>query len=311
MTHQPVNGIVPVVLTPFKDDNQIDWPGYRALIDWYLAHGVDALFAVCQSSEMFFLSLDERVELASKTVEQVKGQIPVVASGHVSIDYDEAIAELLAISATGIDGLVLVTNRLGASAEANDHDVIKMLERLLADLPMDMPLGLYECPYPYRLLLSDNVLRFCAQSGRFTMLKDVSCDLPTVVRRLELVRGSPLTILNAHGAIAWPAIQAGATGFCGVFNSYHPDLYSWLLQHGSQHTELANELAVFLALSASTEAQGHPASSKLFHQRLGTFDSIHCRCMDVDLVQTYWGIEQILDYIDSGTQHFRRKIAGL
>ncbi len=297
-----------MVLTPFRKNNTIDWSGYADLIEWYLSHSVDALFAVCQSSEMFFLSLDERVQLASAAVEQAGGIIPVVASGHISIDPKEAVAELNAIANTGIDGLVLVTNRLGKSANASDAEVLTTLERLLAELPVDMPLGLYECPAPFRLLLSDEVLQYCAESGRFTMLKDVSCNLATVVRRLKIAQGTPLTVLNANAAIAWPAMQAGADGFCGVFNNYHPDLYSWLLHHGKDNKALADELAAFLALAAVTEMQGYPTSAKRFHQRLGTFSCIHSRCVDVDLAETYWGIEQILDYIDWGSNHYRTKI---
>ena len=78
---KPIEGIVPVMLTPFTDQNEIDWAGLDKLIDWYLAAGVDALFAVCQSSEMQFLSLEERTSLARFVVEKVQGRIPVIASG--------------------------------------------------------------------------------------------------------------------------------------------------------------------------------------------------------------------------------------
>ena len=40
-----INGVVPVMLTPFTADDQIDYPALAKLIDWYLAKGVDALFA--------------------------------------------------------------------------------------------------------------------------------------------------------------------------------------------------------------------------------------------------------------------------
>ncbi len=50
-----IEGIIPVMLTPFTDDNVVDYPGLGNLIDWYIANGADALFAVCQSSEMQFL----------------------------------------------------------------------------------------------------------------------------------------------------------------------------------------------------------------------------------------------------------------
>ena len=60
-----IQGIIPVMLTPFSETGAIDYGGLENLIEWYLANGSDALFAVCQSSEMQFLSLEERVELAA------------------------------------------------------------------------------------------------------------------------------------------------------------------------------------------------------------------------------------------------------
>ena len=83
-----IQGIVPVMLTPFTTDEQIDYPALAKLIDWYLEKGVDALFAVCQSSEMQLLTLQERVDLARFVVKQVDGRIPVIASGHISDDID-------------------------------------------------------------------------------------------------------------------------------------------------------------------------------------------------------------------------------
>ena len=57
------SGVWPVMLTPFDKDGAVDYPGLKALVDWYIAEGSAGLFAVCQSSEMFFLSLEERAEL--------------------------------------------------------------------------------------------------------------------------------------------------------------------------------------------------------------------------------------------------------
>ena len=54
--------------------------------------------AVCQSSEMQALSLDERVALARFTMDHVKGRIPVVASGHISDSRDDQLAELTAMA---------------------------------------------------------------------------------------------------------------------------------------------------------------------------------------------------------------------
>ena len=78
--HQPIDGIIPVMLTPLTEQGALDLEGLDRLVDWYLDHGADALFAVCQSSEMQLLSLDERVTLARRTLARAAGRVPVILS---------------------------------------------------------------------------------------------------------------------------------------------------------------------------------------------------------------------------------------
>jgi 4-hydroxy-tetrahydrodipicolinate synthase len=303
-----IEGIVPVMLTPFTPDNQIDYPGLEKLISWYLKEGVDALFAVCQSSEMQYLSLEERVELARFVVQKVEGRVPVIASGHISDDLAEQTKELQAMANTGIDALVLVTNHLDPQNQGSEA-FYTHLNHLLESLPADMPLGLYECPAPYRRLLSDEEFSFCANSGRFVVLKDVSCELPTVERRVKLAQGTPLAIINANAAIAWPAMQAGSKGFSGVFTNFHPGLYHWLYHHGAQQPEKAHELSLFLSLSAVTETLGYPKNAKIYHQRLGTFASEHCRVNKDNVLEKFWGLSVLLDQIRDGSALWQPRIA--
>ncbi len=306
MQHR-MQGIIPVVITPFHDDNTIDWDGYERLIEWYLAKGAHALFAVCQSSEMQHLSLAERRDLARFTVQKVAGRVPVVASGHISDAMDDQKAELRAAAETGVDAVVLVTNRLAGADEGSDALMARMKE-LVAALPSETPLGLYECPAPYRRLLTDDELAWCANSGRFAFLKDVSCDLDTVKRRLALTAGTPLAINNANAAIAWPAILAGGHGFSGVMNNFHPNLYRWLFDHGRDHPQLAAELETFLVLSAMSEAYGYPKLAKEYHRRIGTFTSTQSRAAPYDLAERFWAVAVVLDRIMDGAEAFRRRI---
>ena len=303
-----INGIVPVMLTPFTADEQVDYPALAKLIDWYLEKGVDALFAVCQSSEMQFLSLQERVELARFVVQHVDGRIPVIASGHISDDIAAQKEELLAMAQTNIDALVLVTNHLDPRNEGSET-FFATLNTLLDALPKELPLGLYECPAPYRRLLTDDEFSWCANSGRFVVLKDVSCDLPTVERRVKLAKGTPLNVINANAAIAWPAILAGSQGFSGVFTNFHPELYSWLWHNGKTQRALADELAIFLSLGAVTETLGYPKNAKIYHQRLGTFDDVTCRVNKDDVLTKFWGLTVILDQIRAGTELWQTRLA--
>lgn len=305
-----MQGVFPVMITPFLPDNTVDWEGYARLIEWYLDNGSHGLFAVCQSSEMQFLSLEERRELARFTVEQVAGRVPVVASGHISDSISDQKEELLTIAGTGVDAVVLVTNRLAAANEDSSAFQSRM-DALLEALPADLMLGLYECPAPYRRLLTDEEVSWCAHSGRFAFLKDVTCNLEHLKRRLALVAGTPLAINNANAAIAWPAIQAGGHGFSGVMNNFHPDLYRWLIDHGQAHPEFAAELDTFLVLAAMSEILGYPKLAKHFHRRIGTFASVHSRSVNYDIDERHWAADVVLDQILEGADRLRNRIKSL
>ena len=305
-----IKGIIPVMLTAFDDYGGIDWESQERLTKWYLERGSEALFAVCQSSEMLYLDLIEREALARFTVEVVDGRLPVIASGHLGVTLEDQITELTKIAATGIDCLVFVTNRLDPDNLGSEF-LFKTVETLKQELPSDLRLGLYECPVPYRRLLSDDEIAYFAQDSRFVILKDVSCDIQTVRRRLELTKDSSLLISNANAAIAFEAMKSGASGFCGVFNNFHPDLYRWLEDEGEIHTELANELARFLVLSAATEGMGYPKLAKAYHQRLGTIQSSFSRAVPEDIFEKHWALESILEKIEEGTEFYRGKIQAL
>ena len=310
MSKKAIEGIVPVMITPYLESGEIDYAGLEKLIEWYIAHGSDALFAVCQSSEMQFLTIKERSELGKFVVKQAAGRVPVVVSGHISDDPYSQLEELTVAAETGADGVVLVTNHLDPRNRGSDT-FRGNLQWLLDRLPKDMPLGLYECPAPYRRLISDDELRFCIDSGRFVLLKDVSCDLATVKRRVAMTAGSSFAILNANAAIAYDAMKAGSRGFNGVFTNFHPDLYKWLYTSGTNHPELAEEVATFLVMAALSEAFGYPVLAKMYHQRIGTFASIRSRTITFDVRERFWALDAILDKVVAGTEAMRAKIAAL
>jgi 4-hydroxy-tetrahydrodipicolinate synthase len=306
-----ISGIVAVMLTPFDSNSTIDYGSLERLIDWYITNHVDVLFAVCQSSELFCLSLEERIELSRFVVQQTAGRVPVVSSGHVGRTREEQLTELAGIAATGPDAIILITNRL--DPENRGERVFRdNLDWLLGRLPGDVPLGLYECPAPYRRLLSDDELAYCAGTGRFVLFKDVSCDIKRVERRVGIIEGTPLALVNANGSIALEAIKAGSKGYSGVFTNIHPDLYAWLYRSWRTHPSFAEELSNFLVVASVTELMGYPAIAKLYLQKLGVVDTIKCRVLDYDIRERFWwGGEPILDKIAAASELYREKIASI
>lgn len=253
------------MITPFTDDNRIDYKAVAALIDWYAAREVTGIFAVCQSSEMFYLSLRERVELTRFIVREARGRLPVIASGHISEDYADQVAELGAITAEEPEAVVLVSNRLARRYEA-DALWQKNAERLLADLP-GVTFGIYECPWPYKRLMSLELLDWCARSGRFAFLKDTCCDIELIRRRVETVAGTPLKIFNANSATLLDSLRAGCAGFSGVMLNFHPELYARLCAAWQDQPDEAERLQSFATVASLIELQLYPTNAK-YHMSL-------------------------------------------
>lgn len=261
------DGMWPVMLTPYNEDGSaIDYEMLEKLVNWYIDNGSDGLFAVCQSSEMFFLSAEERKEYARTVVRAAAGRVPVVASGHVADDFDTQLRDANEMYETGIDALVLLPNRF-ATQEETDDVFIENMDKFIAKLDPSIPLGIYECPYPYKRVLTPKSTAYCADSGRFFFLKDTCCDMEQIKAKLAAVKNPDFKIFNANCATLLDSMRAGCQGFSGVMANFHPALYSWLCKHAHEETELVQRVQDFVGITSCIECKAYPISAKVYLNR--------------------------------------------
>jgi hypothetical protein len=74
-----IDGIVPIIPTPFFADDRPDWESLRGLIDFAQAAGNCAICLPAYASEFYKLSEEERSETVARAVEYASGRIPVIA----------------------------------------------------------------------------------------------------------------------------------------------------------------------------------------------------------------------------------------
>ena len=184
-----------------------------------------------------------------------------------------------AIAETGVDSVILISNRLAAPSEG-DETVLASLGKITAALPATVGLGIYECPHPYKRLLSDAVVRWCAESGRFAFIKDTCCQIETIRRRLDLIRGSRVHLANANGQTLLASLQAGAHGYSGVMANFHPELYVWLCQHWQTEPEKAQIVSDYLTTASLAECLDYPICAKDYQQSIGNFTTALSRARE-------------------------------
>lgn len=266
-------GLWPVMLTPFTAAGEVDYDALERLIAWYEEAGVDGLFADCQSSEIFFLSFKERVQIASFVKKHA--HVPVIASGHVSDGFSQQLEELSAIAATGVDALILITNRLVPPGRQNES-IMPCVNAIASAIP-NIPLGFYECPYPFKRLITLDELKACRDMDRFRFMKDTCCDLATIKDRLNVLSGSSFGLFNANTTTCLDSVLAGAKGFSGVMLNFHPRLYRIMLDRAVTDPEAARLIQSYLTMFSEIERQYYPVNAKYHLVQKGILSSAFAR----------------------------------
>lgn len=272
------NGVWPTMITPYTEDNKIDYDAVLRIIEWYDKQGVTGIFAVCQSSEMFFLNKEERLELAKFVVENTPGHIGVIASGHVAQSVQDQIEEAKAIIDAGVQAYVFISNQF-AKPDESDDVVRKNIEYLIDKIPGDA-FGIYECPYPYKRLLTPENLKWCADTKKFSFLKDTCCSIEQLMAKTDAVRGTNLKIFNANSATLLESLKMGCAGFSGVMANFHSELYAWLCQNFDKQPKKAELIQAFIGAASVIECQCYPVNAK-YHMNLeGVKMTLNCRNKD-------------------------------
>jgi 4-hydroxy-tetrahydrodipicolinate synthase len=203
----------------------------------------------------------------------------VIASGHISDSLTEQIKEINKIAETGIDTMILVTNNLAQKDESDDIWKQNM-ETLLGQIPDSLPLGLYECPHPYKRLLSTDLIQWITSTNRFYFFKDTSCDDRIIQHRLKTLKGTRMKLYNANSATLFATLTMGAAGYTGVMANFHPELYIKGIKLLEISSEKAEELFQFLSLASVIERQFYPVNAKYHLQLEGLPIQLYSRVKD-------------------------------
>lgn len=302
MEAQQMKGVWVTMVTPFDKDYRIRYDLIEAQVEWYIRRGVNGIFAVCQSSEMNLLTREERQELCRRVVKAAAGRVPVMASGHVSQTWEEQVLDVETIREAGADAVVLVTNRF-AGPDESEEVFLKNLDAFLNRLDPSISLGMYECPVPYKWVLTDRALEYCAKSGRIGFFKDTCCDAAQIRKRIKLAQGTGLRLFNANSATLLPSLQDGADGYSGVMANFHPELYRWLCENYASQPEQAQKVADFLSLASLCECRNYPDCAKYYMGRFLPGMETYSRKLHLEEVPSF--IKMEIDSMDRLAEAFR------
>jgi 4-hydroxy-tetrahydrodipicolinate synthase len=271
-------GFIPVMLTPFTDSGKIDFDALTSLTECYLQAGAAGLFANCLSSEMFELDDDERIDLINHVVKVTNGAVPVVATGTFGGPIEDQAEFVKEVYDCGVQAVITITGLLAGEDEP-DAVFNGRIEELL-NLTDNIPLGFYECPVPYKRLLSASQLQQFVSTGRIIYHKDTSLDMEQIKAKIKAGEGhSSFGLYDAYMAHAVDSLKAGSAGLSCIQGNYFPELIVWLCDNynNAALTQEVQHVQQFLIDNMDVQHDVYPTAAKYYLQKRGLNISTYTR----------------------------------
>jgi dihydrodipicolinate synthase/N-acetylneuraminate lyase len=254
----PLTGIIPPMVTPLRDRDELDVAGLERLVGRMLDGGVNGLFVLGTTGEGPSLSYRLRRELVRRVCRQVKNRVPVLV-GITDTAFVESINVARQAAEAGADAVVAAPPYYLPEAQP---ELREYLDHLVPELPL--PLYLYNMPALTKVSFELETVRHAMDVSRIVGLKDSSGNLDYFKRVAGLLKQRPdWSLLIGPEELLLESIAAGGMGGVSGGANLFPKLYVKLFQAArAGDVARARELqAQVLRISSSLYRIGRHSSS--------------------------------------------------
>lgn len=220
-----LKGIVPALMTPFKENGEIDFEFLKEHLDFLIEAEVDSLYILGTAAEVFLMDLEERKAVAEAIVEHAAGRIPVFMHvGDLRIDQAEEMIDF----AKNIDiaGLGAVTPFYYHFSQQQMVDYYQKLAEMAAP---ELNLYLYNLPsYTTNDLLPEAIAEL-SQTKNIIGIKNSMADLERLYSLIDQ-SSDDFDIIMGNDLLAYPAFLYGAKAVVSGHSNVFPEVFVKLYQ---------------------------------------------------------------------------------
>ena len=201
-----LEGVIPAIVTPFDEHEEFDEQAFRSLIDWLVEKGISGIVPCGTTGEFSLMNQVERANVIEVCVDQVNGQIPVIA-GTGDTATKLVIDNTMHALDVGADAAIIVNPyymKPKGGKGIFDH-------YLAISDAVDIPIVLYNIPSVTNQYIPWQVVEDLAEVENIVGLKDSSGNLRYLMSVLEKV-GDKIDIVVGWDEVVLPALAAGANG---------------------------------------------------------------------------------------------------
>ncbi|SBV92091.1 4-hydroxy-tetrahydrodipicolinate synthase [uncultured Dysgonomonas sp.] len=208
------------LITPFKDDESVDYDALLRLVDYQLQNGTDYLVVLGTTAETPTLTEDEKKQIVELVVSRVNGHIPVIL-GEGGNNTRAIVEKLKKNNYTGLDGILSVVPYYNKPSQEGIYQHYKAIAEA-----SPLPVISYNVPGRTGVnMTADTTLRIANDFPNIVAVKEASGNMSQMD---EIIKRKPenFDVISGDDGVTFPLITLGAIGVISVIGNAFPKEFS-------------------------------------------------------------------------------------
>ena len=253
-----LKGMGVALITPFKEDESVDYEALGKLVDYQVQNGTDYLVVLGTTAETPTLTEEEKKNIISLVVTRVRGRIPIVLG--VGGNCTRSVVEKLKTdNFEGIDAILSVVPYYNKPSQQGLYNHFKAIAE-----HSPLPVILYNVPGRTSVnMTAATTLRLALDFENIIAIKEAAGNFEQAT---SIIAGMPenFIFLSGDDGIALPLISIGGSGVISVIANVLPYDFSTMV-HLALEGEFGEAKDIHLRLGEMFKAlfeEGNPAGVK-------------------------------------------------
>lgn len=265
MTH-PFTGAGVALITPFNEDNSVNYSTLEALIEAQISGGIDYLVVLGTTAETATLTEIEKNEIVRFVIDKNAGRLKIVVGMGSNSTYG-LVQYIQDADFNGVDAILSVTPFYNKPSQEGLFQHFKMVVEA-----SPVPIILYNVPGRTGVNMeADTTLRIAHLSEKVIGVKEASGDFAQIEK---IISNAPsyFKVISGDDALTFPAISKGSIGVISVIANALPKKLSQLAKASlNGNSTLASQLQLQLAeMLRLVFSEGNPAGVKALMEIMGS-----------------------------------------
>ena len=267
---QQLKGTGVAIVTPFKEDESVDFDALGKLIDFLVGHKVEYIVSLGTTGESPVLDKSEKKDIVSFTCEKVQGRVPVV----VGIGGNNTREVTASLQSFPLDQVTAVLSVAPYYNKPSQEGLFLHYKEVATASPR--PVIMYNVPgRTGRNMEASTTLRLAHEVPNIAGIKEAGNSVPQC---MQLLRDRPADFLVVSGDddLVLPELAAGIDGVISVAANCFPAAFSEMVRAGlAQDFTRARQLNDPLMQAYQLLfAENNPAGVKAFLAEMGMIKNV-------------------------------------